>query len=334
MAENVTLRQSRTEIKHINPAPIQSKQTRKAGKPINQKALAKRARSKFITNSYVKHLANIEDSECRAGYLNTLECTNTIFVHNGLASGHYCKNRWCLVCARIRTAVLINAYMPELKKLQRPQHLVLTNTNCRRELLPDMCNEYATKWRRIYKAAHKAGLPIVGMKKFECTYNPTYDTYHPHFHFIINGEGATNFVLQKWLQSWKTALHVADRKANKYFAISDESGFRELFKYFTKVITKVPGAGADFEQAIFIEPLNVIMQAMKGRRIFEPLGIKKQIDEDAAFDELAAVDVSEWVTGRQLYQWFESDWLNGWQMGLSNYKPSDELQQLTEKIIL
>lgn len=313
---------------------------RRAGRTVAEIDFEKRARAKFLTLAFVRPLSEIEDSTCRSGYINTLDCATTVRVHDGKATSHYCKNRWCLVCNRIRCAVLLNQYLPQLQVMTEPMHLVLTNTNCAGDELREQIARFLAWWRVNYKRAKKRKLHLYGLKKFECTYNPLADTYHPHYHIAIDGRNNAEFFLKQWLSYWQHSRHPADALANKIFPIDGAAGFLEFFKYFTKVVTKIKterdgpdiDAAPDITAGIFIEPLNVIMQAMKGRRVFEAFGMKAIKNEDEIFDQLAAVDVSEFLQQSYSFEWYNSDWFNGIEQ-LSGYQPSEEMLNLTNKII-
>src|ERR1035437_2148495 len=79
--------------------------------------LKKRARSKFVANALSLALVDTK-SELNQSYWNTWHCNETLTQHGNKITARYCNNRWCNTCNRIRTAKLMNGYLPALKKLQ------------------------------------------------------------------------------------------------------------------------------------------------------------------------------------------------------------------------
>ena len=54
-------------------------------------------------------------------------CAETIMTDEiGKVTTTYCKNRWCQTCNRIRTARLINGYLPQIKELFQPVFVTVT----------------------------------------------------------------------------------------------------------------------------------------------------------------------------------------------------------------
>ena len=306
----------------------------------DQKTLWKKAKAKHFTFSIVSALSEIE-SPLNDGYKRSLECASELSQNRDKITAKYCKNRWCITCNRIRTAKLINGYTPVLSEFGSPQLLTLTIPNMAGNKLPDAIKAMQHVWREIYKmikrpkSFKKFEAPIQGLKKLECTYNPTEDTFHPHYHFITESEVMAELLLNSWVKYWngngflpkqyKTAP--LSMNAQKYKPIKDQGGFLELFKYFTKVISKADESNLT---GIYIHPMDTIFQAMYKKRTFEPIGIKA-ISED--IDELQSEIFSHLAHETKIWQWFETDWICGNET-LTNYKPDQNLLKLLENIII
>ena len=75
----------------------------------DRQTLLKRARRKYLTTGYVGALVDasgLNDTHLQKSYWNTYHCARTLTLQSdGNITGRYCKNRWCLVCNSIRTAL-------------------------------------------------------------------------------------------------------------------------------------------------------------------------------------------------------------------------------------
>ncbi len=242
-------------------------------------------------------------------------------------TGMYCNQRWCLVCARIRTARLITGYMPALLKIKHKQFLTLTRKNVPAHLLKATIREMLTvasvicrrARQRYKKKCYPASMRFACLRKIECTYNELTNEYHPHFHFIINSHHAASFVLEEWLSHY--GKEIAD-PAGQDLKVADDNSCMELFKYFTKVISKTKDK-ADYR--IHVAALDVMFRAMKSVRTFQPSGVIKSVSE--AVEELQSQE-----TGRCLQAaWSWNGW--DWTTVLETYSKSERLDKETGEII-
>lgn len=81
--------------------------------------LQKKQWTKFISKNFASILIKWNpNSKLIKSYKNTFfGCADTLLVaDNENLTTTYCKNRWCGVCNRIKTAKSINAYLPEDRK--------------------------------------------------------------------------------------------------------------------------------------------------------------------------------------------------------------------------
>ncbi len=287
----------------------------------NKIKLQKRARSKYFTNKMAIPLAALESS-LKKSYWNTYHCNSILMEHNGKLTGSYCKNRWCLVCNRIRIAHLINGYKPQVEKLKDPYFVTLTARTVNGEDLSKRIDDMLSKWRRIYKNAKQYKRKIIGLRKLECTVRPD-GKYHPHFHFIIDGKENSEWVIDKWLKQW---LELSERKGQD-IRKADEKSLQELFKYFTKLTVKTekPNMFNPKTKRTIIHPerLDVIFQAMRRRQVYSPLGGLKKIEEEV--EEKSKIDIEAGA----LFKWIENDWVEA-NTGeyLSGWIPSKELEKI------
>jgi len=311
-------------------------------------ALLKRARHKYFTYAFVVPLMKLE-SPLEQSYRNTYYCCETLTERNGIVRDYsyrmmnngeviitssYCKNRWCTVCNRIRTAILINAYKPVLDSWDDKYFVTLTIPNVPADKLLSAIDSLGAEFRKVKEVFYrqhrrkKRDTPLIGFRKLECTYNPERHDYHPHYHIIVRGEEMAKELLAEWLNRYPEAVEEAQNVQK-----ADDASVMELFKYFTKLITKTKGKGS----AVLIRPLDIIFQAMKGRRTFQNFGFKHEIVEDELISE-EAKRLAEEIEGEAItvvYEWVQelTDWIEKQSGGvLTGYQPTPAFRQLVESI--
>jgi len=302
-----------------------------------QSTLLKRARAKYLTNAIVFQLGNVEESPLNKSYWNTFHCAKVITKVGNEVTSSYCKNRWCMVCNRIRTAQLINAYQPIISEWQDKHFLTLTIPNVKGKVLHlaiERMNRVMRQIQATIKKRHqrkKLSFPkIQGLKKLECTYNPVRDDYHPHFHIITDSYYGAVEIKEEWLKRMVAAKDVA-----QHISKADDKTAIELFKYFTKVLTKT--GGKENEKKYKIEPyvLDTIFRSIRRVRTFEPFGFRKaRVDDGNSNSD--SVDSDDYTTEQVLdsisYQWEQefADWVD-FESGecLSGYVPSQKMKILT-----
>ena len=279
------------------------------------KTLQKRARAKYLTNGITDKLRRL-DSDLKQSYLNTFFCAS-ILVQSGLKiTGKYCNNRWCLVCNRIRTAKLIIAYRDVLERLPDKHFVTLTVPNVPAAELYATIRLMIQEMRRIQNHVfRKRGAPITGVRKLECTYNAIRNDFHPHLHLVVSGGQAAADLVSEWLKAWPTA-----KRAAQDVRPADMNATMELFKYFTKVLT---------DGTVYASALDVIFTAMRGLRVFQPMGIRKDIPED--IEEIQAEIYRDLEERETHWNWVETDWVDK-STGevLADYTPSANLKKLIE----
>ena len=97
----------------------------------------------------------------------------------------------------------------------------------------------------------------------------------------------------------------------------------ELFKYFTKIVTK---------QQIYLKPLDVIFSAMRGMRVFQPMGIKKDVSED--IKELQSERYADLESREVEWTWLDTDWIDRTTgETLTGYTPSETFQRLVNSTV-
>lgn len=292
----------------------------------------KRARAKYMSMPLAVALAELR-GELEQSYRNTVYCCDVILQEDGTLKTHYCGNRWCLVCGRIRTARAINAYMPILSEWEEPHLVTLTRRNVPGESLSEVLDEMMaafTSCKRSIKRTH--GFEFKAVRKTECTYSLSRKDYHPHFHVIVEGRAQAELLRDLWLDRLGQDAEPDGQDVRP----CDEHSLMEVFKYFTKLTTK----GHSRTERAWMPPeaLDMIFRAMRRRRVWQPLGFKLRADEDAAIeDDEIEVDGSpsfKREAERVLWEWEQelSDWVDlSTGEALSEYRPAEKLRHFVEQ---
>lgn len=283
----------------------------------------KRAKVKYIQAPLIDALISV-DSKLKPQYLQTKFCSQNIKQEGNTFTTLYCGKRWCRICNRIRTAKLMNGYKSEIKAMREPVFLTLTFPNVKADDLKPAIRQMIKDFRLITDLRRKQGKPkIKGIRKLECTYNPTRNDYHPHYHFIIDGQENAEYIRREWLLRWPEAVEEAQD-------IRPAKDPIELFKYFSKLTSKT-GAGAKAEAA-FPFQLDIIFQAIQGFRIIQPFGGLKMVNDEV--DQLESIEIEEAEPQQAMYKWHFNNWVN-FDTGemLSNFQPTAKNEKYRKKII-
>lgn len=300
----------------------------------NKQALLKRARRKYLGTGLSLRLVDAAKSNpnsiLKKSYFNTYHCAKVLQVFaSGKVKSSYCKNRWCMVCNSIRTAKLINSYKPILSEWNDKYFVTLTVPNVPAPALLHGINRMAYNFnkmrKRMQKQKKKKGkLKFIGLRKLECTYNAVRNDYHPHYHLIVRGEDVAKLAIKMWLEYYPDASD----KAQDY-RLADNNSCIEMFKYFTKVISK----SSKGDRVIYADAMDVIFNCIRGKRTFQNFGfVKPKNMGEASTDDDDGLDLFA-----DVYTWYQEvgDWCNV-SSGefLTGYKPTPEMEKLVNKIMV
>lgn len=164
------------------------------------------------------------------------------------------------------------------------------------------------------------------LRKIECTYNEVTNRYHPHFHFIFDSELAAELFLSKWLERNPTAELNHGNQLKK----ADSGSAMELFKYFTKVVSKTKN-GKSGDYRIHVAALDVMFVAMRAVRTFQPCGVIKAVSEEVEPEQAEASGRDE----TNFWQWTGGDWMNPETAELlTNWVPSAGIQDIKNHLVM
>ena len=297
----------------------------------DKKTLVKKARRKFFTSKLSLRLVDASkqnvNSKLQKSYWNSYYCNAQLLYRNdGKITGKYCKCRWCMTCNAIRTAQSINTYVPVIKSWSDAHMVTLTIPNCKasdlRTTIYNMYESFRLVKMHFHNLRNRKSIDykFIGVRKIECTYNPVRNDYHPHFHIIVKTKEMAQILHDQWLVRQSSA-NVKGQDIRK----ADIDSLQELFKYMTKVISKRKD-----QSVIYADSLDVIFNAMKGRRVLQNFGFKlPNIEENEDVKT-----TSEMI--QAVYEWQSSvnDWVD-LQSGecLTGYSPSEKFKDLIENKI-
>lgn len=283
----------------------------------------RRALAKVINTAFIYDLIDLKN-ENQDKYWDTWHCSNRIEKEGKTLKSKYCGNRWCVICNRIRTAKAINHYIEEFFKMKDPQFVTLTQISCKEWELKDTIDFMIKDVGNIVRNGRtRYGLDIKALRSLECNYNEETDTYNPHFHILVDGEEVANFIKEKWVKQRKD---LRDPK-QQVIKTADENSFLELVKYCTKFIGKDGKFNA--------YALDKIYSAMKGRRLLQPIGIKKHTP--ASIEEIEGIQSQEvdfLEEGFQVFTWDKesADWVSPDGEVLADFEPTLKQKKIIENI--
>ncbi|MFM8758714.1 MAG: protein rep, partial [Methylophilaceae bacterium] len=290
--------------------------------------LGKRARAKYVLQPLLLALvdqakADKDGADMEASYWSSYHCASQIKQSGQKLTSEYCNQRWCLVCSRIRTAKAINKYKPHLEQMTEAQFVTLTDRTVTAEYLPTRLLEFKLAINQIVSVMKKRGTPLIGIRKIECTYNAKENRYHPHFHFLIDGEYEANVLVAEWLKRRSTASEKAQN-----IKTADEDTLVELFKYTAKHCSK--------GQKVMNAPaLHTIYKALRGVRTFQTLGGfgMGEIEKEGEELKLTSRPYLELKPQKTYWNWKVCDWHNvDNETPLTGYKPSAVIQEFSNSI--
>lgn len=297
----------------------------------------KKTRAKLIGTWINAPLADLR-SKNEKYYRRALYCCHVLKQNEKSLSSTYCNGRTCSICNGIRTAKYINHYQEQIKLLKSPQFVTLTAPTVFADVPETLLEEIEKRekaWRAITENARlcKSGKIVLrGIRALEVVARPD-GHYHPHYHLIIEGEGAANWVVKQWLNRFPQAQSKAQDIRP---LIVDKAGLAEVFKYGTKFIDsrrEKDDSGNWVKKPYRVEPkrIDLIISALRGKRLINTFGGIKRLKDDDTNEMVKKVSYEdlEWVEER-FWEWQTDDDWYATDTGekLSNYEAPESLKKL------
>lgn len=297
--------------------------------PVKLCKFKKLTQSKYFTRLYILPLVDIR-SPLSKSYWKTYHCASEITTVGNQVLTKHCKLKYCIVCSRKRCVELIHSYKPVIDTWADKQLLTLTLRNVPAQYLRStidlMHKQIRDAKNTINKTRKQQGLePLRYVGHFETTHNADFDDYHPHMHIIVSSYADGSELLAQWLKRFKATD--ADKKAQD-LTPANESSVRELFKYFTKIISSKKG-----NRVISVRGLDTIFQAAQGKRTFFASGVtaiknKKVSDIHEVLNELD-LELEENIIKHFEYDHSSANYVNkDTGEALTDYTPTENLKTL------
>jgi hypothetical protein len=281
--------------------------------------LVKRARAKYLSKQLAQKLRHCNaESPLNESYYGSMLCSGVMRQEGRKLVTTYCKQRWCAVCNRIRTAKAISSYLPVIRALDELYFVTLTKKTVNTDELRGSIELMNKTWRKITDTARSKRDMFQGIRKAECTIRPG-GLYHYHFHVVVSGKENAEWLVKNWLKRLKGQ---ADVKAQDYRP-ADERSLKEVFKYFTKLTT----SNKNGERSLYdYNRMDTIFQAMRGRRVFQPFGGLRMASEE--LEDMNGQDFECLEEAEQVWQWHSEDWINSVGECLTGYRASEGFKRL------
>ncbi len=284
----------------------------------NSKALQtleKRAFAKYYTMKLLYPLIDLKNTREKS-YWNTYHCVNILEQNpDGKITSKYCKNRWCIVCNKIRTGILHNTHKKSLQAIETRFVTLtteLTKTCVTKEDLSTaldlMKKGYAKAWRNTKKKYGK----LRALRKTEVTWKDWRGTFHPHFHIILeNNSDEAEYLVSQWLKQFPNAVETAQN-----ISITDEKVFNETFKYLCKMWSTKKDKLTNEHNIVLPYPpqkMDNIFEVFRGKRIIQTYNLK-YVELDDFEEEHATIFTDEiryydtlWFWEQELKTWVDYD---------------------------
>lgn len=246
------------------------------GKELFEKYTVKKDLNRKASDYMEKHLTvkSINRFETCSSWMHFL--TNGAMSVKRLHRTDSCGNRFCPICtwkAAKKNAIKISVVLEAIKEIERKEFLFLTLTapNCAGEDLGEEINRFNKAVNKLFKRRSVERIAKGYIRKLEVTTdqekyiteslykrkkdyydlrglkvgdpNPTYNTYHPHFHIIVAVNKSyfnmpSEFISkQEWLDMWRSCMgdkSITQVDARKVSARGNSNAVLEVAKYSAK----------------------------------------------------------------------------------------------------
>lgn len=250
-----------------------------------------------------------------------------------------CNDKLCGNCSQIRSIVAVTKYKNKVQAMINPVMLVLHQKSPAIGKLKETINAMYKDWRHILKVRAKNKKENYnGVCALEVTTNEEKQTYHPHYHIIIEKHLAKD-LLNAWIsadpQNRELWAH-QNKQTDKIYSelpIDDKGNYsiKELFKYAMKMsVTNQETPNNKKKTMASTEMIYEIAKALQGVQQWRPFGNFRQTQNTkeiskAIYNEMVC-SATEWphIKLSKTWQWNKQDWeasdIPG--LNLTNYKPT------------
>jgi hypothetical protein len=255
------------------------------------------AMCKFFTGHYASRLLLVSapDSRMRPQYSRVLRCAEVVQVHDGETRTFYCKSKVCTICARIRTAKLIEKYLPVMQRWRDAYMLVLTIRNVPasdlRQAISDMCKVISKFGNKQLKQHQRNGGKLFKcIRTIEVTYSNKRDDYHPHLNVIVPDSETAQALHDYWLQNFSSRASYKGQFCSNISSAKDSvSTLKEIFKYISKHTSEAENGK---QKSTYVNAQDIIYEATHGLHCVRTLGLTAE-DMQPIEDQPQAISDSD-----------------------------------------
>ncbi len=215
-------------------------------------------------------------------YWKAYHCLEEVTTSDHKLYGIYCKTRICTVCNAIRKAELITKYLPIAKTWPDPHFVTLTVPAIKADKLNRYMQDLMIRgFKEIIEKYRKpsergTGKKLMGLRSLECCFNPSKQTYNPHFHVLVPDKETGEILIKEWLIKWRRVK--AKRAAQDIRPVEEtERDMSETIKYGTKMLTDPEAKkfkGKKRDPFIYVSAIDNILYSMRRKRLVEHFGFK------------------------------------------------------------
>jgi plasmid rolling circle replication initiator protein Rep len=232
------------------------------------------------------NLANNTGNQLR--WKRVIECHSSIREYTDSTTGKTiykatkkCNDKLCLLCSQIRSRVAIIKYQDKVNEMIDPVMVVLHQKSPGIGQLKNFIDKMYQDWRSIMKVEAKSkNESMSGILALEVTTNDIEQTYHPHYHIIIEKRHAVRLVnlwVKKDPENRKLNAHRNKKTWKLYTELEkDETGkvaIHELFKYAMKMsVTNEDKPGETQKTIGSTEMIYEIAKSLRGVQQWRPFG--------------------------------------------------------------
>lgn len=266
--------------------------------------LEKRAFAKYYTMKLLYPLIDLKN-EREKSYWNTFHCVNTLEENTeGKITAKYCKNRWCIVCNKIRTGILHNTHKKSLQAIETRFVTLtteLTRTCVTKEDLATALDLMTKAFQKAWRNTKNKYGKLKALRKTEVTWKEHRGTFHPHFHIILeNNSNEAEYLVSQWLKQFPNATRNAQD-----ISITDDKVFNETFKYLCKMWDTKKDKNTNEYKIVLpypVEKMDNIFEVFKGKRTIQTYNLN-DIELDDFEDIHATVFTDEIRDYHILWNW-------------------------------
>ena len=258
---------------------------------------------------------------CRQDYLRKVDKKTNKVVYRPSSQ---CGNKLCPNCNQRKSIKAIHKYLPLAEQMLDPVMLVLHAKSPKIGELHKHLDEMNNTLRSIFKVRAKSGKEhFFGILSLEITSNPTDETFHPHFHIIIERRFVDD-LFNSWIEHKDNLIkdifaHTHKKTKKVYSEVSrndkGELNLNEVFKYVLKVSVSTKNNEVDKtkKELSHIKMVYEIDKVLSGKKTYRPFGKwskhKKVIDE--LIEEKSDVEIPAthgFVGLADCWKWTGCDW--------------------------